>query len=210
MKSNLNLATANPAFNLNHTADTAAQPARKSLFRRFIFIGGAVITAWLILMILFILLTNVWWTGLAKGEAAPNFSGQDLNGKPVQLSDYRGKPVMLTFWSPDCFACRDELPAMKAIAAKKDSDMVFLTVVTHPTAAEVKAFVQKEGITFPVIMDEQATITSQYKVHGEPFTYFIDPDGRVAQKVIGAGEPDALHNNLLAWLKTCSANTVCK
>lgn len=210
MKTNLKFATVDPVFSLNHTAVAPAQPVRKSLLRRLLFVGGAAITSLLILMITFILLTNVWWTGLAQGEVAPNFSGQDLNGKPVQLSAYLGHPVMLTFWSPDCFACRDELPAMKAIAAKKDSDMVFLTVVTHPTAAEVKAFVQKEGITFPVIMDEKSTITSQYKVHGEPFTYFIDPDGRVAQKVIGAGEPDALHNNLLAWLKTCSANTVCK
>jgi len=197
------------AFSLNSTV-SASEPAPKRIFRRFLYIGGAVVTLILILMILFTLLTNVWWTGLPTGDVAPNFAGQDLQGKPVQLSDYRGKPVMVTFWSPDCFACREELATLQAIAQKPDSDMVLLTVVAHPTAAEVKDFVQKEGLAFPVIMDEQATITTQYKVHGEPFTYFISPDGRIEQKVIGAGQPGELHNNLLAWLKTCSANTVCK
>lgn len=210
MKSNLDLATTQPAFSLNSTAKVVAAPAPRSLWRRFLFIGGALVTLMLILMILFLLLTNVWWTGLPTGQVAPNFSGQDLQGNQVQLSDYRGRPVMVTFWSPDCFACRDELPALQAIAQKPDSNMVLLTVVTHPTRAEVKDFVQKQKLTFPVLMDEQSTITTQYKVHGEPFTYFISPDGRIEQKVIGAGEPGELHNNLLSWLKTCDMGAVCK
>ena len=209
MKANL-FTIAPPDFSVNSAVDAPAAKAPKRLLRRLLYLGGAFITLLLILMILFVLLTNVWWTGLPTGQFAPNFTVQDLQGKPVQLSAYRGRPVMLTFWSPDCFACREELPALQAIAQKPDSNMVLLTVVTHPTAAEVKAFVQKQGLAFPVMMDEQSTITAQYQVHGEPFTYFISPDGRVEQKVIGAGEPGDLHNNLLAWLKTCNANTVCK
>jgi peroxiredoxin len=210
MKTNLTTATTHPSFSLNSTADAPTEKAPKRLLRRFLYIGGAIVSLILILIILFLLLTNVWWTGLPTNQLAPNFTGQDLQGNRVQLSDYRGRPVMVTFWSPDCFACRDELPALQAIAQNPDSNIVLLTVVTHPTAAEVKDFVKKQGLTFPVLMDEQSTITTQYKVHGEPFTYFISPDGRVEQKVIGAGAPGELHNNLLSWLKTCNVNTVCR
>lgn len=210
MNTNLNFTGAQPEFSLNSTATAPVAPAPRSLWRRFLYLGGAIVTLIVILMILFLLLTNVWWTGLPTGQVAPNFSAEDLQGHRVQLSDYRGRPVMVTFWSPECFACRDELPALQAIAQNPDSNMVLLTVVTHPTAAEVKDFVQQQKLTFPVLMDEQSTITNQYKVHGEPFTYFINADGRVEQKVIGAGEPGELHNNLLSWLKTCDVSTVCK
>jgi peroxiredoxin len=158
---------------------------------------------------IFVLLTNLLWNGLAAGTLAPDFSGRDLAGNRVQLSDYQGQPVMLTFWSPDCFACREELPALQAIADNPAAEVTLLTVVSHMAAADVQSFVQQEKLTFPVIVDESGTIAPLYQVTGIPFTYFIRPDGHIERAVIGAGAPGDLHDKLQSWLNTCQIDAPC-
>ena len=155
------------------------------------------------------LMINTLWRGVAAGQPAPVFSGQDLQGNVVRLSELRGRPVMLTFWSPDCFACREELPTLQAIADDPSAEVVLLTVVSHLPAGEVQEFVDKQKLTFPVIVDEQGTIPAQYKVTGIPFTYFIRPDGNVDRAVIGAGEPGDLQTDLERWLSTCKIDAPC-
>jgi peroxiredoxin len=159
---------------------------------------------------LYLAMTNLWWTGLAAGEAAPDFSARDLQGNEVRLSDYLGRPVMLTFWSPECSACREELPALHAIADAPGAGLALLTVVSYPAAADVQAFVEEQGLTFPVLMDEASMVTDLYKVHGVPFTYLINAEGEVERKVIGAGSPAELQNQLAAWLRTCTVGVVCQ
>jgi thiol-disulfide isomerase/thioredoxin len=117
---------------------------------------------------------------------------------------------MLTFWSPECFACREELPTLQAIATDPASDVVLLTVVSHLPAEDVRKFMRDQGLTFRVIVDEKATIPARYQVTGIPFTYFIRPEGTVDRAVIGAGEEGELHTKLQGWLKTCNIDAPCK
>jgi thiol-disulfide isomerase/thioredoxin len=79
------------------------------------------------------------------GEDAPIFYARDLQGKAVRLSDYLGRPVMLTFWSPECTACREELATLQAIADAPGAGLALLTVVSHPGAADVQAFVVRRA-----------------------------------------------------------------
>lgn len=180
------------------------------LFKRFLQIVGGAIGVVVLLFVAWILFTNVVLTGLDAGTPAPSFSAHDLNGQPVQLRDYAGKPVMLTFWSPDCFACREELPALKAIASDPSANVTLLTIVSKVPAEEVQAFAKAEGLTFPIIVDEAGAIASDYKITGIPTSYFINPDGNVDHNVIGAGSEGALTSNLTAWLSTCNLGEVCK
>jgi len=156
------------------------------------------------------LLAMVVWNGLDAGQPAPSFSSHDLNDQPIELADYAGKPVMLTFWSPDCSACREELPALQSLATEANADVTLLTVVSKLSAAEVQQFMQEAGLTFPVIVDESGGIATDYEITGVPVSYFINPDGQIDHSMIGADRQGVLENNLFAWLSTCKLDEVCR
>lgn len=207
MKKDLTLSTAHLPSAAAHQVGEGRLRGR---VRRLLVLAGGIFTLLLALAVTFVMLANLWWTGLATGTPAPDFSGYDLRSNAVHLRDLSGRPVMLTFWSPECFTCREELPTLQAIAADPNAGVELLTVVSYPHTEAVRHFMQEEGLTFPVVMDEQTEITSLYKVRGVPFTYLIDPTGRIEGKVIGAGAPGELHNQLTVWLSTCNVNTVCQ
>jgi peroxiredoxin len=192
---------------------TPVQPVdnslRRNVRRRYLRMAGLLVLVPMIFFVLFTVATNILWRGVAEGQMAPEFTAQDLDGNVVELSNFRGQPVMLTFWSPDCFACREELPALQAIAADSASEVALLTVVSYMPAAEVETFVAAQDLTFPVIVDELGEIPSSYQVSGIPFTYFIGPDGRVERSVIGAGAPGELQTDLRGWLNTCQIDAAC-
>jgi peroxiredoxin len=186
-----------------------AKWTRKATVRRIAIIGGGLLLLPVVLYAAFVLMTNLLWTGLSTGQPAPDFSGRDLDGNLVQLSDYRDRPVMLTFWSPDCFACREELPTLQAIASESGAEVALITIVSHLPAAEVQSFLDQQGLTIPVIVDEAGKIAPRYEVSGIPFTYLIGADGRIERTLIGAGAPGDLRGKLQAWLSTCQIDTVC-
>lgn len=184
--------------------------AKTSMLKRTLQILGGLTAVGILLFIVSVLLATYVLTGLDAGTPAPSFSAPDLNGKLVHLADYAGQPVMVTFWSPDCFACREELPALQAIARDPNAKVTLLTVVSKVPADEVQEFVKAQGLTFPVVLDDSGAIAHDYKITGVPTSYFINPDGKVDHNVIGAGEEGALTNNLFTWLSTCTVGEVCK
>jgi peroxiredoxin len=123
---------------------------------------------------------------------APDFSLLDTNGKTHRLSDYRGKPVIINFWTTWCPPCREELPsmnrawhliekegiAMLAINMGEDEDTIFIFSADYPT-------------DFPVLMDQSGEVIEQWPVKGLPTTYVIAPDGTLAYRAIGSREWDA-------------------
>jgi peroxiredoxin len=123
---------------------------------------------------------------------APDFSLQDTNGKTHRLSDYRGRPVIINFWTTWCPPCREELPsmnrawhqieeegiAMLAINMGEDEDTIFIFSADYPT-------------DFPVLMDQLGEVIEQWPVKGLPTTYVIAPDGTIAYRAIGSREWDA-------------------
>ena len=183
---------------------------KPSMRKRIVKITGVIIATALLLVAASAILATYVWNGLAAGQPAPAFSAHDLNGKPISLADYSGKPVMLTFWSPDCGACREELPTLQTIAADPNATVTLVTVVSKVPTAEVQQFVAEAGLTFPVIVDEAGKIAADYEIVGVPVSYFINPDGTVDHSIIGAGREGDLQNNLFAWLSTCNVDEVCK
>ena len=196
---------------MNITTTTNPIVINKSLIiKRIATILGIAVAAFLLLFAISAFLAMQVWNGLDAGQPAPTFSGHDLNGNPLRLADYQGKPVMLTFWSPDCGACREELPTLQAIASDPNADITLLTIVSKVPAAEVQQFVTEAGLTFPILVDEPGTIATAYEITGIPVSYFINPDGKIDHSIIGAGSEDTLRNDLFTWLGTCNLEEVCK
>ncbi|HIZ19814.1 MAG TPA: TlpA family protein disulfide reductase [Firmicutes bacterium] len=119
----------------------------------------------------------------ASGEsayAAPDFTVLDADGNEVQLSDYRGKPVVLNFWATWCYYCKVEMPDFDK-AYEKYPDVQFLMVNAtdgvQETMASAKEYIAQEGFGFDVFFDTELQAVNAYYVTGFPSTFFIDENG---------------------------------
>lgn len=138
--------------------------------------------------------------GTQIGNLAPNFELLSLDGNKVQLSDYRGKKVLLNFWATWCPPCRVEMPHMeKFYNDYKDKDVVVLAVnLTHTekSVTDVPIFVQDFGLTFPVVMDDNGGTSDVYQVVAYPTSYMIDSNGIIREKFQGAINYDIMKKSV--------------
>ncbi|WP_285766873.1 redoxin domain-containing protein [Peribacillus sp. SI8-4] len=126
--------------------------------------------------------------GLKIGAKAPNFSLKTLDGKQVELTDYKGKKVMLNFWATWCPPCKKEMPDMERYTKQAGDDAVVLAVNIDPEN-DVQSFVKENGITFTIPLDSNSAknpVNERYKVLSIPTTYFIDKEGKIRYKVVSA------------------------
>lgn len=128
--------------------------------------------------------------GLAKGEIAPDFELTTLDGDAVKLSDYKGKKVILNFWTTWCPPCRAEMPHMQkyydeqATADNVEILAVNLTKEDHGLK-KIEAFKEEYELSFLIPMDEKGEIGSLYQAVTIPTSYILDTQGRVQTKFVG-------------------------
>lgn len=124
---------------------------------------------------------------ITTGDRAPEFRLLSSEGKTVNLSDYRGKVVMLHFWATWCPPCVDEIPTIEVFyRSVLGSDIEVLAVsVDEGGASAVAAFMKKNGAHFPVLIDANRAVAGLYGTLKFPETYIIGRDGVVRYKVIG-------------------------
>ncbi len=129
------------------------------------------------------------------GDLAPDFSSQTIDGAPVRLSQYRGKPVLLNFWATWCTACQDEMPLIqRASELGKGPGLVVLAVnYEQPNATSIKTFLASVNAHFPAVYDPAGQIAAEYGVTvGLPVSVFIDRSGRVSYIQVGQMTNDVL------------------
>lgn len=126
--------------------------------------------------------------------AAPDFELVDQYGQTHKLSEYKGKVVFLNFWATWCPPCKAELPYIQQLyeeyAAIENPDVVILGVTFPGYGNEqdedgVKEFLRQNGYTFPVLMDEEASLMMPYYISAYPTTYLIDAEGNIFGYVPG-------------------------
>ncbi|RFU70407.1 TlpA family protein disulfide reductase [Peribacillus saganii] len=133
--------------------------------------------------------------GLKIGAKAPDIQLSDLDGNTVKLSDLKGKKVMLNFWATWCPPCKEEMPAMQDFYNEMDDNEAILSVNIDPEN-DVKDFAGKMGITFPIVLDHGGKVYDSYQVISIPTTYFIDSDGIIREKFIGAMTKDEMESKM--------------
>ncbi len=118
---------------------------------------------------------------------APDFVLQDLDGKAVRLSNFRGRVVFLNVWTTWCEPCRVEMPSMEVLHQRLAGDgFVLLAVSADADGREVVApFVEELDVNFPVLLDPDGHVVSRYRVTGYPETFIIDRGGQVVAHEIG-------------------------
>jgi peroxiredoxin len=128
-------------------------------------------------------------TGPAIGEPAPALALPDLTGKTVDLSDFRGRPTLVLFWSPRCGFCQQMLDDLKAWEAHPPDGAPRLLVVSTGSVEENRA----QGLRSPVVLDQGFTAGRAFGADGTPMAVLVDAEGRIASDAAtGAAEVLAL------------------
>jgi len=135
--------------------------------------------------------------GVDVGDKAPSFTLKDSAGNAVSLSDYKGKVVVLEWVNPDCpFVKRHyQEGSMKNLtSAYSESGMVWLTInsTNYMDQAANAAFAKKEGIGWPILVDQDGTVGHTYGAATTPHMFIIDTSGKVAYE--GAIDDDPRGN----------------
>jgi len=121
------------------------------------------------------------------GKQALPFTVALFDGGKLSLIDLRGKAVFLNFWASWCPPCREEARDLEAAWQKvKDRNMLFLGVALQDTEKDSRAFLEEFKITYPNGWDESNKVAVDYGTWGIPESFFIDPQGRITYKHVGA------------------------
>ena len=120
---------------------------------------------------------------------APDFSLTTFKGDTISLADLRGKPVIINFWASWCPPCRTEAPLIERTwLAYKDRGLVFLGVNIQDRKEDALNYMREFSITYPNGPDPSGEIAIDYGVSGLPVTFFINRQGEVVRRWVGAIE----------------------
>ena len=124
------------------------------------------------------------------GKPAPGFSLLDPDGRPVNLRDFEGTPVVVNFWATWCVPCRKETPDLVELQAEWGSSAQIVGINYYELREPVVQFATDYGVTYPLLLDRDGRVTGSYSLRGLPETFFIDGAGIVRDQRIGQLDPD--------------------
>lgn len=117
---------------------------------------------------------------------AVDFSLPLLSGGTMSLSDMTGEFIFLNFWATWCPPCREEMPSMEVLYQEMaDAPFEMVAVNVQEDRDTVQQFIDEFGYSYPILLDSDGTLSSNYGVRGIPTSYFIAPDGTVLGMLVG-------------------------
>jgi thiol-disulfide isomerase/thioredoxin len=141
-------------------------------------------------------------TGDPVGKMAPDFELKTLEGKPLRLSDYRGKAVLLNFWATWCGPCKIEMPWFVDLQKKYGPQgLQIVGVAMEDTdVADIKKFTQEMGVNYPVARGREAVGEAYGGVMGLPTSFYIGRDGSIVEQSAGLIGKDEIEKHIQAAL----------
>jgi cytochrome c biogenesis protein CcmG/thiol:disulfide interchange protein DsbE len=130
-----------------------------------------------------------------QGFIAPDFELTNTSGETIRLSDLRGQAVLVNLWATWCPPCRAEMQSIEKVYNEyKDDGFVVLAVnmTYQDTPQKILPFVNEQGLTFPILLDETGDMADDYQLRSLPSSYFIGRDGIISEVVIGGPMAEAL------------------
>ena len=133
-----------------------------------------------------------------ESNIAPDFTLTTLDGNQVSLSDYKGKKVLLNFWATWCSYCRSEMPEFQELTEEHGDrvEVLAVNIMQRETVEGIRDFVDNNGYTFKVLLDEDNTVSNAYRVRGVPANYLINSEGEIVIEKSGPLSEDEIDN----WL----------
>ncbi|NWG03193.1 MAG: redoxin domain-containing protein [Syntrophaceae bacterium] len=120
-------------------------------------------------------------------KEAPTFSLNSMDGKLISLGDFRGKPVLLTFWATWCASCKEDIPLLeKFLTGRRDQLTILLITIDGERKKAAEKIIRENKISLPVLLLLKEKVMDQYMVRGwVPQTFLIDREGMLVGKIVG-------------------------
>ncbi len=136
-----------------------------------------------------LLAVRLWQTNVqgqrAAGEA-PDLTFTTFDGGEIDLRELRGKGVVINFWASWCTPCRDEAALLERTwRREKDNGIVFLGLDYLDQEPAALAYLAEFDITYPNGPDLRSQAARRFRIQGVPETFFVDPEGRIVETVVG-------------------------
>lgn len=129
----------------------------------------------------------------AAAGPAPPFSLRSLDGRPVRLSDYRGRAVVVDFWATWCKPCRASMPHLNQIQERYGARLVVVGIsIDDGDVSTVRRFTEDLGIRFRIAMATERVLDAYGPFRAMPTTFFINRSGEVKRRVVGYIDPETL------------------
>ena len=161
---------------------------------------------WMMILLTAMLLASAWTIALAEpsdymGKSMPDFTVQTIDGGSFTLSEALKDRdmVLINLWATWCPPCRSEMPDIQKLYEEFTTagreDVVFLSIAFPNMSGEqdiqgIMDFLDKNGYTYPVLMDEEAGTAYSYYISAFPTTFMIDAEGNIFGYVTGAISED--------------------
>ena len=120
------------------------------------------------------------------GALAPDVTLPTLDGGTVKLDEFKGQPVLLTFWTTKCGACHAQMPYLQAAFEEKGQEVKFIAINIGESSDTVQQYAEDEGVGFTVALDRYATVAKAYNIRYIPNNFIIDDRGVIKYIRVGA------------------------
>lgn len=146
--------------------------------------------------------------GNVKGKDAPDFVLQDLQGKQVKLSDFRGKAVLLNFWATWCGPCKVEMPWFVELQKQYGPQGLEIVGVALDDSGKdtIQKFAKDMGVNYTILQGQDA-VGDAYGAIGLPTSYFIDRTGKIIDSASGLVSRSEIEDNVKKSLGEGKAET---
>lgn len=130
----------------------------------------------------------------AAGIMAPDFNLPDARntGDDLMLDSFRGRPLVLVFYTSWCADCQDELEKLERARIAFGERLAIFAINVQESPRQARKALDDAGATFPAALDSEARVARLYGLPGVPGTYFIGADGRLAAFGPGGIDEDTL------------------
>lgn len=118
----------------------------------------------------------------------PDLTLETMEGKTINLTEQKGRTLLINFWATWCAPCREEIPDLKTLHSElKSEGLTVIGVALDRQGREVVApFVKKQSINYPIVIDTDGTIEAELgPIPGLPTTLLVTPDGQITKRVLG-------------------------
>ena len=144
-------------------------------------------------------------SGACLADAKPaklDFTMKDLAGKPVSLTSYKGKVILLNFWATWCGPCKAEIPGFVELQERYKNDLVVVGYSVDDEAPKAKAFADEYKINYPILLGEgREDVQDAYgPIWGIPASFIISRDGKVCKKHLGIAPKAVFEREIKALL----------
>ena len=137
---------------------------------------------------------------------APSFALKTPNGKVVELKEFKGKAVLLSFWATWCVPCKEEMPwLVKFQGQYGPQGLVIIGLSMDRSPLAVREFLRQNPVNFPILMASQS-LADQYFVKGLPTTIYLDGNHKITDQVPGATTRGVMENEIKLALENAAVH----